>query len=164
MNDLTQIWTDFSNEYLDKLNSGLSDECIKNNDIWDLIPSDLKIVLKINNGQDLTTNGIFRKLINGKPIDQYKFLDFDEILKFYEIVKGFNIANIVDYEIPFAIKVSQDKGGYGFSINRFDSSINYISFNEYDYNGGTVNNKGIFKYSNNLTDFIGNQMMIKQFE
>jgi hypothetical protein len=164
MNDLTQIWTDFSNEYLDKLNSGLSDEQIENNNIWGLVPSDLKIVLKINNGQDLTANGIFRKLINGKPIDQYKFLDFDKILKFYEVIKSFNIVNVKDSEIPFAIKETQDKGGYGFSINRFDSSINYISFNEYDYNGGTVQNKGIFKYSNNLTDFIENQTMIKQFE
>ena len=164
MNDLTQLWTIFSNDYLDKLNSGLSYERIENNDIWDIIPSDLKIVLKINNGQDLTTSGIFKKLINGKPIDQYKFLDFDKILKFYEIVKGFNIANVEDYEIPFAIKESQDKGGYGFSINRYDSSINYISFNENDYNGGTIHNKGIFKYSNNLMDFIENQTMIKQFE
>lgn len=164
MKDLTKIWTDFSNDYLDKLNSGVSYKRIENNNIWDLIPSDLKIILKINNGQDFTAIGIFKKLINGNPIDQYKFLDFDKILKFYEIVKGFNIANVEDYEIPFAIKESQDKGGYGFSINRFNSSINYISFNEYDYNGGTLHSKGIFKYSNNLMDFIENQTMIKQFE
>ena len=164
MNDLTQIWTDFSNEYLDKLNSGLSVEGIDNNDIWELIPKDLKIILKINNGQDLAANGIFRKLINGKPIDQYKFLDFDNILKFYEIVKSFNITNIEDFEIPFAIIESQDQGGFGFSINRIDSSINYISFNEKDYNGGTIHNKGIFKYSNNFTDFIEHQKIIKQFK
>ena len=151
-------------ENLDNLNPGLSDAEIKNNDFWDLIPSDLKIILRINNGQDLTTNGIFRKLVNGKPNDQYKFLDFDKILKFYEKVKGFNILKVEDNEIPFAIKESQDVGGYGFSINRFDFSINYISFNEYDYNGGTVHNKGVFKYSNNLTEFIENQIMIRQFE
>lgn len=164
MTDLTKIWTDFSKEYLDNLNSELSDSKIKNNDNWDLIPKDLKIILKINNGQNLTANGIFRKLNNGKLTDFYKFLDFDTILKFHEIVKGFNILKVEDYEIPFAIKESQDIGGYGFSINRFDSSINYLSFNEYDYNGGIVHNKGVFKYSNNLTEFIENQMMIRQFE
>lgn len=107
---------------------------------------------------------IFKKLINGISSDYYKFFDFDSILKFYEIVKQFNISKVKDFEIPFAIKNIQGIGGYGFSINRFDYSINYISFNEYDYNGGTVYNKAIFKYSNNIIEFIENQIMIKQFE
>jgi hypothetical protein len=140
MIDLSNIWLDFTKIELDKLNSGLNDLIIKNNN-WDLIPSDLKSILKINNGQDLTKNGIFKKLDNGKLLDCYKYLDFESILKFLKIVKGFKIISPVDNGIPFAEKESQDIGGFGFSINRIDYSINYISFNEYDYNGEIVYNK-----------------------
>jgi hypothetical protein len=164
MTDLAKIWTDFSQEYLDILNPNLSYSQIGNKNDWDLLPFDLKTVLEINNGQDLTTQGVFTKLNNGKLSDFYKFLDFNSILKYYKVVKSFDILKVKDLEIPFAIKENQDTGGFGFSINRLNYSINYISFNEYDYNGGTLHNKGIFKYANTLTEFIENQRMIKQFK
>jgi hypothetical protein len=164
MLDLSKIWIDFVKKDQKLLRSGLEDQIIKDRVDWDLIPVDLKQILRFNNGQDLKNEGIFKKLNNGRISESYNYLDIDSIFRYLDIIKNLKVTFPVDSDIPFAVKDFQDVGGYGFSINRFNNTINYISFREYDYNGGIVHDKGINKYAENMYDFIENQIMIRQFK
>ena len=145
------------------MNEGIT-YTLQKNPNWTTLPNDLKCLLQSNNGQNKSEIGVFGKLHNGKIAYSYNYLDFESILKVHKIIIEFKIPEIEDSEIPFAIYETQDKGGFGFSINKNNGSINFISFNEYDYNGGTVHNKGIYKYADNMIEFIENQIMLKQFE
>ena len=161
MEQLSEIWMEFSRSSNGLLNDGIL-EANQVNEEWGFIPNDLKCLLKANNGQKKDSKeGMFGKLHNGKSNFNYHFLDFESIIDTYNQIKDFKIPDIEDNEIPFAILMNE---GFGFSINKIDLSINYISFNEYDYNGGTVHNKGTYKYADSMIDFIGNQTMLLEFK
>ena len=163
MEKLSKIWNVFVRLNKLELNNGIT-EFQQNNPDWINLPEDLKCILKSNNGQKNSKIGMFGKLEDGKTNYSYLYLDFESILKVHKKISDMNVSEIQNTEIPFAIIVAQDFGGYGFSINSINGQINYISFNEYDYNGGTIYNKGIYKYADNMIEFLQNQIMIKQFE
>ena len=161
MEKLSEIWMEFNKHNYGLLNDGIL-EVIQEKKEWSFIPEELKCLLKANNGQKPDSEKeLFGKLQNGKSKFNYHFLDFESIINTYNRIRNLKIPDIEDNEIPFAILTNE---GFGFSINKTDLSINYISFNEYDYNGGTVHNKGIYKYSNNMIEFIENQIMLLEFE
>ncbi len=163
MKQLSKIWYDFVKLSPIELNIGISKK-LQNNSDWVNFPEDLKTILKINNGQKKLKGGFFGILSDGKTIYKFSFLDFESILKSRKIIKEMKIREIDENEFPFAFIKSRDIGGFGFSINSINKQINYISFSEYDYNGGTVHNKGKYKYANNMIEFLENQIMLKQFE
>ena len=74
------------------------------------------------------------------------------------------VSEIELADIPFAILRQRDIGGFGFSINSLNGQISHILFNEYDYNGGTVYNKGKFKFANSMIEFLENQILLNEFE
>ncbi len=163
MKKLINIWKNFIRLVPNEMNSGIVEKNQEDLDVINL-HQDLKCILKINNGQKKSETGIFGKLQNGKMIYEFHYLDFKSILKFHKKIKRMKINAIGDTEIPFAILEAGDIGAFGFSINSQNGEISYISFCEYDYNGGTVHNKGKYKYANNMIEFLENQINLKQFE
>jgi len=159
--NLIKIWKIFSKTHSELLNNGITD-ALKIKKDWNVIPDDLKYILEINNGQNgKSKKGIFGKLKNGKPDFNYHFLDFNSIIRTYEQIKDLKIPNIDDNQIPFSILENEK---FAFTINKNDLSINHISFNEYDYNGGTVHHKSIFKYADNMIEFINHQILLLKLQ
>ena len=164
-NTVRDLWNKFKNGLLDS--SVLNESTNVTNEI---IPKEVSDLLTLNNGQNLSENGIFKLIRNGTGIDKwekYKFIEEAKIIELFNKIYSSKKTKYSD-EVPFAITTKFENGNVCLTINKNNKEISIVTFGltpeNYDLRevSNYVQDKN--KISKDIDDFLKTQIMFNEME
>ena len=164
MNKSTRdLWDKFKNGLLDS--SALNKSTDVTNEI---LPKELSELLTLNNGQNLSKDGIFKLIRNGGIIDKwkkYKFIEERIIIELFKKISSSKKTKFSD-EIPFAIATEFENGNVCLTINKNDKEISIVTFgftpDNYDLREVSSYVQDKNKISKSIDEFLKTQIMFNE--
>ena len=162
---IRELWNKFKN--------GLSDSSILNeptNITSESLPIKLSDLLTLNNGQDITKNGVFKLIRNGASNNtwiKYKYIGKEKLM---EIMNNISSSENMKYsdEIPFATADEFDNGNVCLTFNINNGEISIVTFGftpeNYDLREVLKYVQDKNKISKDINEFLKTQIMFNEME